>query len=125
MLTGRTVSSDSSSSESEKPTAPPPPSRSQANAKTETSPEQAHEIEEVSSPQSPQERQEQRPKNSEQAFEEFYLKQATKEFANDIDKLRSAPDFNERHIPVLIRALRQGTASFGKEERMRVGNAAS
>jgi len=57
----------------------------------------------------------------EQAFEDFYLKQATKEFASDLDKLRSAPDFKEGSVPVLIEALRQGRACYGVEERRRVG----
>ena len=68
--------------------------------------------------------QKQKPRDPEQAFEDFYLKQATIEFANDIDKLRSAPDFNEKNVPILIRALRQGTACFGEEERRKIGVAA-
>lgn len=59
-----------------------------------------------------------------QAFESFYLKQATKEFSDDLDKLRSAPDFKAGSVPILIEALRQGTATFGVEERERVGGAA-
>jgi len=62
--------------------------------------------------------------NPEQSFEDFYLRQATKEFANDLDKLRSASDFNARSVPLLVQALKQGTACFGREERVRVGNAA-
>ena len=68
--------------------------------------------------------QPQKPRDPEQAFEDFYLKQATKEFANDIDKLRSAPDFNERNVPILIQALRQGTACFAEGERRKIGAAA-
>lgn len=60
----------------------------------------------------------------EQAFDDFYLKQATKEFANDLDKLRSAGDFKEGSVPVLIAALKQGRACFTAEERTRVGGAA-
>lgn len=65
------------------------------------------------------------PKKSdpEQAFDELYLKQATKEFANDLDKLRSASDFNERSVPMLIEALRQGRACFTAEESRRIGQA--
>ncbi|KAK3620966.1 hypothetical protein LTR56_022784 [Elasticomyces elasticus] len=60
----------------------------------------------------------------EQAFEDFYLKQATKEFANDLDKLRAAGDFNAtKSVPLLVAALRQGTACFGKEERRKIGSA--
>ncbi|KAK4890750.1 hypothetical protein LTR27_010569 [Elasticomyces elasticus] len=62
--------------------------------------------------------------NPEQAFEDFYLKQATKEFANDLDKLRAAGDFNAtKSVPLLVAALRQGTACFGKEERRKIGRA--
>lgn len=62
--------------------------------------------------------------NPEQAFQDFYLRQATKEFANDLDKLRSAGDFNAFSVPLLVDALKQGTACFGKDERVRVGGAA-
>ncbi|KAK0260370.1 hypothetical protein LTR01_004773 [Friedmanniomyces endolithicus] len=62
--------------------------------------------------------------NPEQAFEDFYLRQATKEFANDLNKLRAANDFHgTESIALLVRALRQGTACFGVEERVRVGEA--
>ncbi|KAK3715553.1 hypothetical protein LTR37_007041 [Vermiconidia calcicola] len=68
--------------------------------------------------------QSQRVMNPNQAFEDFYLKQATKEFANDLDKLRSAADFNERSVPILIAALKQGTTCFKEEERIKIGEAA-
>ncbi|KAK5685863.1 hypothetical protein LTS10_001976 [Elasticomyces elasticus] len=62
--------------------------------------------------------------NPGQAFEDFYLKQATKEFANDLDKLRAAGDFHPtKSVPLLVAALRQGTACFGKEERRKIGAA--
>ncbi|KAK0290538.1 hypothetical protein LTR91_009434 [Friedmanniomyces endolithicus] len=62
--------------------------------------------------------------NPEQAFEDFYLRQATKELANDLDKLRAANDFHgTESIALLVGALRQGTACFGVEERVRVGGA--
>ena len=51
------------------------------------------------------------------------MKQATKEFANDLDKLRSAGDFNERSVPILIAALKQGTVCFSGEERVKIGKA--
>ncbi|KAF2717842.1 hypothetical protein K431DRAFT_315414 [Polychaeton citri CBS 116435] len=57
------------------------------------------------------------------AFEAYYLQQLTKEFANDLDKLRSAGDFREQSLGVLIAALNQGTACFSKEERARIGDA--
>ncbi|KAK5126419.1 hypothetical protein LTR85_010655 [Meristemomyces frigidus] len=61
----------------------------------------------------------------EQAFEDFYLRQATKEFANDLDKLRAAGDFNARSVPLLVGALKQGTACFSQAERVRIGGATS
>ena len=60
----------------------------------------------------------------EQAFEDFYLTQATKEFANDLDKLRSAGDFKDSSVPILIDALKQGKACFSKTEREKIGRAA-
>ncbi|KAK3718684.1 hypothetical protein LTR37_004901 [Vermiconidia calcicola] len=68
--------------------------------------------------------QSQRVVNPNQAFEDFYLKQATKEFANDLDKLRSAADFNDRSVPILVAALKQGTTCFKEEERIKIGEAA-
>ncbi|KAI6810703.1 hypothetical protein KC332_g12369 [Hortaea werneckii] len=62
--------------------------------------------------------------NPDQAFEEFYLRQATKELANDLDKLRSASDFKASSVPMLIDALKQGTVCFSQEERVKVGSAA-
>ena len=59
----------------------------------------------------------------EQAFEAFYLKQATKEFATDLENLRSAPDFKAGSVDILIEALRQGTACFSGEERRRIAEA--
>ncbi|TKA74856.1 hypothetical protein B0A55_05329 [Friedmanniomyces simplex] len=62
--------------------------------------------------------------NPDQAFEDFYLRQATKEFANDLDKLRAANDSHETgSIALIVGALRQGTACLGREERVRVGGA--
>lgn len=57
----------------------------------------------------------------EKAFDDFYLKQATKEFSSDLDKLRSASDFNERSVPMIVAALKQGRACFSAEDRGRVG----
>ncbi|CAK1359413.1 hypothetical protein CB0940_05624 [Cercospora beticola] len=58
--------------------------------------------------------------DSEKAFEEFYLRQVTKEFANDLDRLRSAGDFNAKSVPLLISALKQGTACFSQDEKRKV-----
>ena len=118
------VSSSSSSSESESSTSSPPPERQPSTQQDKSilsasSPEQLNDND-GGAPIFPQKQPQ---INPEQAFEEFYLRQATKEFANDLDKLRSAPDFNERSLPILIDALKQGTACFSKEERKKVGAA--
>ncbi|MCJ1467477.1 hypothetical protein MMC07_006102 [Pseudocyphellaria aurata] len=49
-------------------------------------------------------------------FETFYLQQVTQEFADDIDKLRNASDFNEKSLPVLIATLKQGAKLYSEEE---------
>ena len=53
-------------------------------------------------------------------FESYYLKQITAEFADDIDKLRSAPDFSAQSVPILVQALRQGSKGFTDEEKEKV-----
>lgn len=60
---------------------------------------------------------------AEAEFTQFYLQQATKEFSDDLDKLRSAPDFRPTSIDVLIEALKQGQSGFDKEDRVRIGSA--
>lgn len=50
-------------------------------------------------------------------FEDFYLQQITKEFADDIDKIRQASDFKESSLPVLVAALKQGATIYTEEER--------
>ncbi|CAF9923373.1 MAG: hypothetical protein ALECFALPRED_002367 [Alectoria fallacina] len=50
-------------------------------------------------------------------FESYYLKRVTAEFADDIDRLRNAPDFNEKSVPVLIEALKGGSKGFSEEEK--------
>lgn len=60
--------------------------------------------------------------SSQQSFDQFYLSQATKEFANDLDKLRNATDFRGgQSIELLVRGLKQGTACLSEGERMKVG----
>ncbi|KAL9133578.1 MAG: hypothetical protein Q9175_005237, partial [Cornicularia normoerica] len=53
-------------------------------------------------------------------FESYYIKQVTAQFADDIDKLRNAPDFSEQSVPVLIQALKQGSKGFSEEEKQKV-----
>lgn len=52
------------------------------------------------------------------SFEDFYLEQITHEFADDIDKIRKASDFKEeKSLPVLVAALKQGASIYSVEER--------
>ncbi|KAL9094838.1 MAG: hypothetical protein Q9165_002787 [Trypethelium subeluteriae] len=60
---------------------------------------------------------------AEEAFKNFYLRKVTEELAEDLDKARSASDFSERSLPILIEALQQGVGTFTKEERIRIGRA--
>ncbi|MCJ1390884.1 hypothetical protein MMC18_003745 [Xylographa bjoerkii] len=53
-------------------------------------------------------------------FESFYLQAVTREFADDIDKVRNASDFKDSSLPILIEALRQGVGIYGEDERERV-----
>ncbi|KAL8915504.1 MAG: hypothetical protein Q9171_000069 [Xanthocarpia ochracea] len=50
-------------------------------------------------------------------FETFYLKQITAEFADDLDKLRNANDFNEKSMPILIDALKSAAHTYSEEEK--------
>lgn len=58
---------------------------------------------------------------AESAFDDFYLEQLTREFADDLDKIRSAPDFKNSSVEVLIEALKQGRACFAESDRLNVG----
>ena len=53
-------------------------------------------------------------------FESFYMKQVTSEFADDLDKIRNASDFNQNSLPTLIEALKQGTSMYTEEEKRKV-----
>ena len=50
-------------------------------------------------------------------FESYYIKRVTAEFADDIDKLRNAPDFSEASVPVLIEALKETSRGFSEKEK--------
>ncbi|KAI4244930.1 MAG: hypothetical protein L6R40_002836 [Gallowayella cf. fulva] len=50
-------------------------------------------------------------------FEAFYLQQVTTEFADDLDKLRNASDFNEKSLPILIDALKSTARTYSVEEK--------
>jgi ribosome assembly protein 3 len=54
------------------------------------------------------------------AFTQYYTRQATLEFAEDLDRLRGAEDFKEDALALLVQALQQGTALFSTEEQRRV-----
>lgn len=61
--------------------------------------------------------------DAEEAFESFYLRQAAKEFSDDLDKLRGASDFKgQSSVELLVGALKQGGACFSGDERKRVGD---
>ncbi|KAL9584143.1 MAG: hypothetical protein Q9212_002302 [Teloschistes hypoglaucus] len=53
-------------------------------------------------------------------FESLYLKQITAEFADDLDKLRNAPDFSEKSVPILIDALKGAARNYSEEEKAKV-----
>ena len=48
------------------------------------------------------------------------MKRVTAEFADDIDRLREAPDFGEQSAPVLIEVLRQCSQGFSEEEKEKI-----
>lgn len=64
---------------------------------------------------------------AEVAFKEWYLAQLTREFADDLDKLRSAPDWREStatsngSLEILMHFLEQKVSTFDKEDRIRIG----
>ncbi|PNS21412.1 Isotrichodermin C-15 hydroxylase [Sphaceloma murrayae] len=60
-------------------------------------------------------------KGPDQAFTDFYLQQATKEFGDDLAKLQKAPDFKDGSLEVLVEALKQGQSSFDAADRARIG----
>jgi hypothetical protein len=55
-----------------------------------------------------------------EAFEAYYLRQITAEFADELDALRAADDFGDAALPVLITALKQGTHAFSLQEKRAV-----
>ncbi|KAL1305985.1 hypothetical protein AAFC00_004120 [Neodothiora populina] len=57
---------------------------------------------------------------AEGAFDAYYLRQITKEFAEDLDKVRSAADFKNTSIPMLVDALKQGRTCFTQNDRLSI-----
>ena len=58
-------------------------------------------------------------------FGALYLRKIAAEFADDLDKVREAPDFKASSVPMLIHALKQGESLYSVEERKRVVGAAN
>ncbi|KAI0857550.1 ribosome-assembly protein 3-domain-containing protein [Xylaria cubensis] len=56
-------------------------------------------------------------------FTSYYLQQSTKEFAEDLDKIRSADDFKADALPMLIKSLQQGTSMFSAADQQRIVDA--
>lgn len=53
-------------------------------------------------------------------FSKFYLRQVTAALADDLDKVRSASDFSDAKVGMLIRALTQGETVFSDDEKRRI-----
>jgi ribosome assembly protein 3 len=54
------------------------------------------------------------------AFNKYYMQKVTEEFADDLDHIRSADDFKDKALVVLVNALQQGMEIFSKEEQRRI-----
>lgn len=54
------------------------------------------------------------------AFTRFYMQRVTVEFADDLDRIRGAGDFQDTTLTTLIDALQQGTSIFSIEEQRRI-----
>ncbi|KAI6082796.1 ribosome-assembly protein 3-domain-containing protein [Hypoxylon rubiginosum] len=55
-----------------------------------------------------------------QSFTSYYLQQSTKEFAEDLDKIRNADDFKGDAVAMLVKSLQQGTTLFSAADQERV-----
>ncbi|OTA99318.1 hypothetical protein M426DRAFT_68038 [Hypoxylon sp. CI-4A] len=55
-----------------------------------------------------------------QEFTSYYLQQSTKEFAEDLDKVRSADDFKGDAVAMLVKSLQQGTTLFSAVDQKRI-----
>jgi ribosome assembly protein 3 len=53
-------------------------------------------------------------------FGDLYMRQIAIEFATDLERLRTADDFQHADVPCLMRALRDGTATFEGMELSRL-----
>ncbi|CAL3971680.1 unnamed protein product [Diplocarpon coronariae] len=57
------------------------------------------------------------------AFTQIYMERATREFEDDLEKLRTSEDFRNESLPMLIAALQGGTSLFSEGEKRRIVNA--
>lgn len=55
-----------------------------------------------------------------QLFAQFYMERATREFEDDLEKLRTSEDFKSESLPMLIAALQAGTSLFSAGEKRRM-----
>jgi len=53
-------------------------------------------------------------------FTRYYMQLATEEFAEDLDAIRTADDFQDNALPILVHALQQGTSIFSIEDKRRI-----
>jgi ribosome assembly protein 3 len=53
-------------------------------------------------------------------FASFYLRKVAMELEDDLDKIRSAGDFKQSSLDLLISALRQGESIFSADEKRQV-----
>ncbi|KAL2045646.1 hypothetical protein N7G274_002074 [Stereocaulon virgatum] len=101
-----------------KSTSPPPKSPSPMESlSSSTSPEASQKGGDMQSSERSSESKSPPPQES---FESYYLRRVTAAFADDIDKVRAAPDFTSKSVPILIQALKQGAYSFTPEEQERI-----
>jgi len=53
-------------------------------------------------------------------FTRYYMQRATEEFAEDLNAIRTADDFQDSALPILVHALQQGTSIFSIEDKRRI-----
>ena len=55
-----------------------------------------------------------------EAFQSYYLRRITAELSDELDSLRSAQDFTDASLPMLMKALKQGVDCFSLAEQRTV-----
>lgn len=53
-------------------------------------------------------------------FEDYYTQLMTKEFGDDLNKLRQSKDFTDSSLFLLVRALKQGANIFDETQRKQI-----